>query len=418
MTLPTKIKNQIIAELNSITTETSFTNWLNDETIPPTFTNPLILVNNSFFFREKIKSNKSEKYLAFKVNKTNKRFDTSKCYVVQGLKKLATFKIIDKNDNRITAESISSVISTELSDLGELVFTLIGEIQDVYTFSEEVKTTDIKKITLNPNHHQDFEFVGTEVIVKKSQDRNFVITEVKNHLTANGKNIPEEIEKTIDKTLTEIEKKAYCDLTVPTSINPSTDYFLDLIVNIIDGHINNYRTHLPNISTNPQSYNEVLRVSYNFVSDVNKLMELLINVCDIKPLISWMTISKYFKIENSFQNLPKGFSNKKPDIKEYESIVKNARNKTFHQLFPFSKSLEFNITRLNDIKLRMFSDYGNKKQNQLTFQDKELADLLLGFTRVVEQNVSDEFWRKNLDVMIAINEMIKAVSKSLKLIKE
>lgn len=418
MTLPTKIKNQVIAELDSITTEQSFQNWLRDESIPPTFTSPLILINNSFFFREKIKTNKSEKYLAFKVNKTNKRFDTSKCFVVQGVKKLSTFKFIDKDDIRITTETISRVISSELNNLGELVFTLIGEIQDIHTFSQEIETTDIKKITLNANHHQDFEVVGTEVTIKKSQDRNFVITEVKNHLTANGKNIPGDIAKTIDKALTEIEKKAYCDLTIPANIDPNKDYFLDLIVNIIEGHINNYRTHLPNISTNSQSYNEILRVAYNFVSDVNKLMILLINVCDIKPLVSWMTISKYFKIENSFQNLPKGFSNKKPDIKEYESIIKNARNKTFHQLFPFSKSLEFNISRLKDIKLRMFSDYGNKKQNQLTFQDKELADLLLGFTRVVEQNVSDEFWRKNLDVMIAINEMIKSVSKSLKLIKE
>jgi hypothetical protein len=417
--LLTKLKQQIVAELNSITNEQSFSDWLNNvkTKIPTRFTNPLILVNNSFLFRESIKTKKNIKYIAFKVNSA-KTFDINKCYIVEGMNPNNPFKIIDGNSSNLTTKSLYHSITEEIKEIGELVFSLIGEISDTQPFREDIDSSDIKSITLNPQNINSVDIISHEVIVKETYDRNLILQEIKNHLTSLGKDMPLELEKQIDKALNLIEKKAYCTLTIPPTIDPAKQYFLDQITSIIDGQISDYNVHLPNIATSPQAYNEILRISYNFVSDVNKLIVLLINICDLKPLFLWLNISKFYKIESAFKELPKGFTQTKTNLNEYESIVKNARNKSFHQLFPFNKSLEFNITKLGDVKLRMFSAFGNKSHpNELTFKDKDLADLFMGFTRVIEQSVSDDFWVKNINVMSSISELIKAISDSLKLFK-
>jgi hypothetical protein len=160
--------------------------------------------------------------------------------------------------------------------------------------------------------------------------------------------------------------------------------------------------------------NEILRISYNFVSDVNKLLILLINVCDLKPIILWTTISKFYELDQKFKDLPFGFSKMKPSLNNYQNLIKNARNRSFHQLFPFNKALKFQIQSIQDVNVTLFSSYSKKDDNKITYKDQELYDLLTSFTRVNEQIVSSNFWTKNELVMTAISNLILAVSQSIK----
>lgn len=150
------------------------------------------------------------------------------------------------------------------------------------------------------------------------------------------------------------------------------------------------------------------------MNDINKLLVLIINLCDLKPIILWLTISKFFDLDNKFKELPFGFSNKKASLSEYESVIKNARNKSFHQLFPFNKSLRFELDAVEKVNVTIFSTHGNKDGNKMTYKDKEIYDMLRSFTRVNEQLVSRNFWEKKENVMAAMKNLINAISQGIK----
>jgi len=415
MTKNQRIKTQILSELSGISTEHSFITWLNGETVPSGQT-CYVVFNNSFIFRENIKTVKSTKYLGCKIS-TTKTIDFTQCYAIEGFSLNVPYKIITDTSS-LTKSTIIQAIRKELQELGELVFVLIGDIIDDVQISETIASTDIKSITLNPTQNDLIDFVGDTVFIKEYTDGKMIWDTTEQYLIDEGKNVPPNLSKQIETALQKIQRHAYSKLEIPSIIDPDKDYLIDKIERVVQNHITDYSSHIGNISTNPQAYNEILRISYNFVSDINKLLVLIVNVCDLKPIILWMNIHKFLRLDIAFKDLPFGFSKTKPSLKAYERLIKNARNKTFHQLFPFNKSLELKIDNLDDIKLRMFSSFNNKSDNMMSYKDKKLAEILLDFTRVVEQSVDNNFWTKNQIVMSSINKLIRNTSESLKLLKE
>lgn len=409
-----QIKTQILAELNAISTEQLFIDWLNVETIPSGKT-CYVVFNNSFLFREDIKTVKSPKYLACKISSA-KSIDFNQCYVIQGISLNSPYKIIIDSPS-LSKSTIIQEVRNELTDLGELVFVLIGEIIDDVQISESISNIDIREIVLNPTQTDLIEFAGRILKIKDYTDGKLIWDTTKQHLINEGKTVPSNLSAQIESALLKIQRHAYSKLEIPSVIDSSKSYLIDKIIQVVQEHITDYSNNIANISGNQQAYNEILRISYNFVSDINKLLVLIINVCDLKPIILWMNIHKFLKLDIAFKELPFGFSNTKPSLKTYETLIKNARNKTFHQLFPFSKSLELRINSLDDIRLRMFSSFNNKSDNEMSYKDKKLAEILLEFTRVVEQSVDNTFWIKNQDVMNAINILIIGISFSLKVLR-
>lgn len=415
MTKNQRIKTQIISELTGISIEQTFVDWLSDETIP-TGQSCYVIFNNSFLFRESINTVKSSKYLACKISST-KNIDFNQCYVIEGISLNVPYKIITDSAT-LRKATIIQEIRQELEQLGEMVFVLIGEIIDDVQISEAISNTDIKEIILNPTQVNLIDFVGNSIRIKDYTDGKLIWDTTEQYLINEGKNVPNNLSSQIESALIKIQRHAYSKLEIPNTIDPAKKYLIDKIIQVVQDHINDYATHIGSITTNQQSYNEILRISYNFVSDINKLLVLIINVCDLKPIVLWMNIHKFLKLDIAFKELPFGFSKTKPSLKIYESLIKNARNKTFHQLFPFNKSLELKIDNLDDIRLRMFSSFNNKSDNTMSYKDKKLAEILLEFTRVVEQSVDNNFWIKNQVVMNSIIALIKSTSSSLKLLKE
>lgn len=173
------IKAQVLSELNSISTEQSFVDWLNGETIPAGQT-CYVIFNNSFLFREDIKTVKSQKYLACKISST-KSVDFRQCYVIHGISLNMPYKIIIDNASLIKSTIIQEII-TELKELGELVFIIIGEIIDNIQIRESISNADIKEIVLNPTQNNDIEFNGTTITIKDYVNEKLIWDATKQHL--------------------------------------------------------------------------------------------------------------------------------------------------------------------------------------------------------------------------------------------
>lgn len=407
----TKLLNQIIEEINTIVGTKIFKDWLHGENLSPS-ASQFIAFNNSFIFRENIKTVKSQKFLAFDISNKGK-FNTKKLYVIEGINFNTHFKLFTLTKTH-SKTSLNEAVKTEIKEIGEVIYTIVGEIQDNNIISENIADSNVRKITLNPNSANDFRIDVDEIIIKEYIDREWIWSKIKEHYDSNKWHITENLPGMIDRAITNLQSNAYSTLVIPKTFNPHTKYLLDKISMVIDEHLKTYKANISKIDKDKQAMIEILRISYNFVSDVNKLLSLVINLCDLKPIILWLTISNYINLDNKFKDLPFGFSKKKASLSDYESIIKNARNKSFHQLFPFNKSLNFKLESLKEVSVTIFSNFTKKDGNKMTYKDQELYDLLRGFTRVNEEVVSSNFWIKNEYVMQAVYELINATSKGIK----
>jgi hypothetical protein len=166
----------------------------------------------------------------------------------------------------------------------------------------------------------------------------------------------------------------------------------------------------------PTALNDILRIAYNFASDATMFLRLIVSICDLKPLILWGTIAEHHKLSESFKRLPWTRSLNKPSLRNYISTISDARNSAFHNLFPFRKSLSATLpeSALQHASLRIFSEHGKKKQNQLDYQDRELLEVLFEFTRARERRAPIRFWQQNLEVMNNAIDLFDQTSKFLK----
>jgi len=140
-------------------------------------------------------------------------------------------------------------------------------------------------------------------------------------------------------------------------------------------------------------------------------------VCDLKPLILWMTIDRHYALSEAFRALPWSRSKNKPSVGNYLDLIGDTRNHVFHNVLPFQKALHFIIpdTAIKGAELRMFSEFGSKTHgNELTFADREIADALLSFTRARRRSTPELFWEKNADVMDTTIKVLQATSEVLK----
>ena len=264
-----RLKRRIISEIDSVIATNSFREWLDGETFSST-ASQFVAINNSFIFREKINTVKSQKFIAFDISQT-KVFDIKKIYIIEGINFNSQFKLFAFTPAHAKT-LLENAIKIELEQIGEIIYTLVGEVQDVNNVSTPIQHSHFKKITLNPTLVNNFEVNGDEILIQDYADREFIWTSIENYCNTNNITVPENFPTLIDKAISIFQDKAFSTLVLQNSFNSTTNYFLDKISVVIDNHLNTYRTNLVNITTDQKAMNELLRISYNFVSDINKLL--------------------------------------------------------------------------------------------------------------------------------------------------
>jgi hypothetical protein len=210
-------------------------------------------------------------------------------------------------------------------------------------------------------------------------------------------------------------------VVIPTRTVKPKDTILGRIVNSLRGQTSEYRSALRALESdgdNGQALNEVLRIAYNFSTDVLPLISLFMSICDLKPIMFWCTIDKQWALYRAFASLPWSALGRKEKLEEYQSIVAQARNHAFHHVLPFEATVEVDLSHF-DIraeKMRLFSPFGQKQGRGIKLKDQELADVLADFSRAKERPVSKVFWNENLKVMVAACELAGGILDALILI--
>ena len=217
---------------------------------------------------------------------------------------------------------------------------------------------------------------------------------------------------------------ATMDVAIPVGRIPkSRDTVLGQIVAALESQKDEYALPLIALRKMPndrRALHEVLRIAYNFATDVLPLMSLFMSICDLKPLIFWCTIDAQWSLYSAFAALPWSAVGKKESLHAYQDIVSQARNYAFHHVLPFDATVEINLLD-QDVraeKIRLFLPFGEKQDRGIRVQDQELANVLGEFSRARQRPVSIAFWQANLKVMQAACALALRMLEAIILIRE
>jgi DNA-binding NarL/FixJ family response regulator len=211
---------------------------------------------------------------------------------------------------------------------------------------------EILKLVISENTTQEIasiQIVGDTVKINNTVDEDIIWTDIENHFsTVPDFNDQKSLLKTeIGKAIDDLESKSYSVLRIPKKITKGQKTVTESLVEMLGTQINDYNLALSKCkgdpSTDKNSFNELLRIAYNFSSDALTFVRLIVSICDLKPIILWGTILQHYELSESFKNLPWLRSKRKPSLSNYTSIIGGARNSAFHSLFPFKRSVDIEI---------------------------------------------------------------------------
>jgi hypothetical protein len=296
-------------------------------------------------------------------------------------------------------------VKAEIVRLNSLVFILIGHVEDTIIIEHPLSHSVFDKVVWDSTLKSVARVEPPIIIVQDTYDEDAIWLEISAWFEGQGVEVPEGLRESVGIALDKLQDQAIAKLILPTRAKTKQQSMTDAIVEVLREQREEYAKAALQFArqrTNAQSaYNDVLRIAYNFANDATMFLRLIVSICDLKPIVLWGTIAEHFKLSESFRNLPWTRSLNKPSLKNYFTTIADARNSAFHNLFPFCKSLSVTLpeSALHDASLLLFSEHGKRKDNQLSFQDKELVEVLFDFTRARERRAPTRFWQQNLEVM-------------------
>ena len=384
-----------------------------------------IVINNSFLERQSANKNKtikSNKYLALKCSSSG--VPTGDIFVLRRAAKnrqINNFSY-ENSEDAPDVKTLSKAVAEEQASLGEIVFSLIGSAEDNIPTEITANFEGISKIICDPSLGTKINVVGDELRFGKLDAEDQVIGALEKLYKTAGKNPPDNLHQEVFRLFDFLRRDASMSLSLPqlkADLKKSniTEKFLEALKK----QRKNYNSALTEYSKKgePEFFNEILRISYLFGSDAMDFLKLLTSLCDLKPIVLWATIAEHYEVSNAFSLLPYPTRPKKADLNTYIETVNLARNHRFHRLFPFEKSLVLKLPKdaMKDVHLTFFGEY-KAETNILSYQDRELVELLIGFTRTKERHASDDFWKKNLEVIDKLINLFEVTNTHLKSLRE
>jgi hypothetical protein len=420
-----KVVSRIRQCVQALVGSDSFVSWFAGQEVND---KDYIFINNSFVFRDRVKTTKNAWYLGLRCN-ARKLPDPRSLVVAQLPTVNADFKHFShKSKDLPEIKSLEAGLPDQLEHLGELVFVLIGMIGPSKEITIKINHSLIKGIRFRsspvPVALDDADIVNVSSLL----DPEAVwqqLTEIAKQRNLIQDRLPDNLEAPFADAFEKLQQEACSHVAIPSGApkNPAGT-ILGKLIDVLERECSEYQSSLKKClaTATPEkdTFNNLLRIAYNFASDATPFIDLLVSICDLKPALLWCTLSEHSGLASAFRKLPWSKSKKKPSLDRYEEIIAGARNHAFHNLFGFQHSMEVDVSTLalKARRLRLFRPFAQRKERSLEFEDQEIIDLLTQFTRAPETAVSMPFWERNHDVMKATHELLQQTLEALVLLRK
>lgn len=385
-----------------------------------------LLINSSFLSRDlrsTVKTQQSSRRLTAQLTTVGKQISAGVVDVIDGRSITAHYKILPLEDKNVFV-TLEEAVAQELARTGNLLFVLAGTFIGLRPGGEHVESKVARELRLDSSLKTDFANLGEGVYGIRT------LLPIEDLLALISGSLPQTTElsnadrRSISDAYNRLLDAATMDVGIPAGrIARSSDTVLGQIVAALQSQKDEYALALTALRKTPddrRALHEVLRIAYNFATDVLPLMSLFMSICDLKPLMFWCTIDSQWSLYSAFAALPWAALGKKESLHAYRDIVSQARNYAFHHVLPFDATVEINLLDQNvrAEKIRLFVPFGEKQGRGIRVQDQELANVLAEFSRARQRPVSIAFWQANLKVMQAACRLAQQMLEALILIRE
>jgi hypothetical protein len=405
----------VCQEVAGILGSQTFEDWKKDE---PLHVGDLIIFNNSFLYREGLTgTTKSKKYLCVTLDSDGE----PAVLQVEGRINSTFKRIPGRQVGKHRMTDLRTAITDEMGRLGTIVFSLVGRIGDDQPASVALPSgTGFAALHYQPDQRTVAEISDTSVLVNRLDDIDVVWQAIARLLAELDVGNSAELAECFEKSFSDLRETAGRPIDLE-DIRLDAPSILSEVVAGVTEQVSAYTSALTAHREDPddtEALNEVMRIAYNFADGAKALIALVTGLSDLKPLLSWLTISAQCELAERFGDLPFSLVGKaKPSLEKYRSLVAGARNRAFHDLFAFGRP--FRVPLKSDAfqaaALHLFREY-KRGGPALEFKDRELVELLQGFTRAAERPVPLGFWEKDLAVMEAVQHVASAFHRALVLV--
>jgi hypothetical protein len=420
-----KVVSRIRQSVQALLAGEPFTSWFAGQQVDD---NDYIFFNNSFVYRDRVKTTKNPSYFGLRCN-AKKQPDTKSLLVAQLPQVNADFKHFShKSKNLPEIKSLDAGLADQLDGLGQLVFVLIGTIGASKETTIKINHTLIKRLRFRsspvPVALDDEDVVNVANVL----DPEAVwqqLTEIAKQRGLIQDRLPDSLEGPFVDAFEKLQQEACTHVAIPSGTPKNLKgTILGKLIDVLERECSEYQCSLQKClataTPERETFNNLLRIAYNFAADATPFIDLLVSICDLKPVLLWCTLIEHFELATAFRKLPWSKSKKKPSLDRYEEIIAGARNHAFHNLFGFQHSMEVDVSTLalKARRLRLFRPFAQRKERSLEFEDQEIIDLLTQFTRAPETAVSMPFWERNHEVMKATHQLLQQTLEALVLLRK
>jgi hypothetical protein len=381
----------------------------------------IIICNNSFLYRENSTGiTKNDYCLGFKA--INESELEPEPVILSSRKRinLQFKKLSPKEQNDYHVLRLEEAIQEELQHLGSIVFSLVGKISDPelseVSFSDKCSHNVLR---FSPSLQQPVQFEKDIIVLNDVSDLTRAWEAVNEMASASNIeiNIPD---KEFADSFNELQQKI--ELIVdPTDVVEGNATILGHMIERMKNQFQQYCAYLDGGSSLPDGEinPDLLRIAYNLADGICGFLKLTSGICDLKPIIFWLTIYEQIELAHHFAKLPFSLvGENKPSLKSYRNIISTARNKQFHDVFAFEHSFKAVLpdNALSNPKLRIFPEYAKRNDPTLTYDDDGLVQLFKELTRTSEQAVPEGVWEGNRNVIDYVIRVARALNKALLLV--
>jgi hypothetical protein len=406
----------IVDECELLLASDAFDVWKGAETLQ---VGDLVACNNSFLFREGRSTTKSAYYLGIEVSE-GPNFKLPPVVVrVTGRINSQFKRLTAKELTKYEIADLDISLAEQLPGLGSIVFSLAGRIGDPE--GAEVPLTRVSGLHF-------LRYVPGQTELAEVSDEGITLGSVAD-LDQSWSAVQAAVAgaDSVDVTaLSEAFEPAFHSLQEaatrpvdPTDVTEDGPSILSNVLQRMEEQVEAFsvvfKQHQRNLDDN-DVYNDLLRVAYNFADGARAFLSLMVGVCDLKPVLFWLTVFEQVELAHRFDKLPFSLVGKgKPSLERYRSVIADARNQAFHDLFAFDHPFRVKLggDALRSPELRLFREYAKRNDPALNFEDRGLVDLFAALTRTPERPVPVGFWQGNEAVMTAVADTVRALQQAL-----
>ena len=295
-----QLLDAISDEVGRIFESTVLDEWRRTANLRP---DDLVLINNSFLYRDGISTRpKNAKYLCASVDSGGDPALPPSIATANRIN--ARFKrVSNRQANDYGVVSLHNAIASELSRTGTIIQALVARIGDDEPVDVEIDgTLSLKTLRYEPALRSIAKIEHETLSVSRLDDIDVVWQAIAAEMVHAGHDDSDQLAESFEGLFVELRESAGRPIIID-DIDPTGQSILASVIERIEEQVSNYSAALSTYQQDPDNvdaFNELLRIAYNFADGTKDLLGLVVGISDLKPLVSWLTISSQSELADRF----------------------------------------------------------------------------------------------------------------------